>query len=126
MAKKASRRKPADDSITEFVIDQLRSLGPVEARSMFGGKGLYWREMIFGLVDDGRVYFGVGAATVDRDREKGSKPFEPSPDPAREPGPFEAEHSGLVLAHRSLTSQPGMGTTVTASVSAQDEGAPQP
>jgi DNA transformation protein and related proteins len=71
--------KPADDSITEFVIDQLRSLGPVEARSMFGGRGLYWREMIFGLVDEGRVYFRVGESTVERYREKGSKPFEPWP-----------------------------------------------
>lgn len=79
MAKNKATRKPADDSITEFVIDQLRSLGPVEARSMFGGKGLYWRELIFGLVDEGRVYFRVGESTVERYREKGSKPFEPWP-----------------------------------------------
>ena len=37
MAKNKGTRRPADDSITECVIDQLRSLGPVEARSMFGG-----------------------------------------------------------------------------------------
>ena len=40
------------DSFTAFVIDQLHRLGVVEARAMFGGKGLYWKEQIFGLIDE--------------------------------------------------------------------------
>jgi DNA transformation protein len=67
------------DSFTTFVLDQLRGLGAVEARSMFGGKGLYWREQIFGLIDEGRLYFRVSPATVAAYREKGSQPFEPWP-----------------------------------------------
>lgn len=51
---KRKQRKPSDDSFTVFVIDQLHALGAVEARSMFGGKGLYWKDQIFGLIDEGR------------------------------------------------------------------------
>lgn len=46
---------------------------------MFGGKGLYWKDVIFGLIDEGRVYFKVSEATVERYREEGAKPFEPWP-----------------------------------------------
>ena len=68
-----------DDSFTAFVIDQLRGLGPVEARKMFGGRGLYWHDQIFGLIDDGRLYFRVTDATMPRFKAMGSKPFEPWP-----------------------------------------------
>jgi DNA transformation protein len=71
--------KRGDDSFTTFVLDQLRGLGQVEARSMFGGKGLYWRDQIFGLIDEGQVFFRVAAATVGRYAAKGAKPFEPWP-----------------------------------------------
>jgi DNA transformation protein len=62
-----------------FVVDQLSGLGIVEARRMFGGQGLYWRDQIFGLIDEGRLYFRVSAATVAAYEEKGSQPFEPWP-----------------------------------------------
>jgi len=72
-------RRRTDDSFTVYVIDQLRGLGTVDARSMFGGKGLYWKDLIFGLIDEGRVYFRVTEATVARYRAAGSAPFEPWP-----------------------------------------------
>lgn len=46
---------------------------------MFGGQGLYWREAIFGLVDDGRLFFRVGPDTVAAYVERGARPFEPWP-----------------------------------------------
>ena len=67
------------DSFTAFVIDQLHGLGVVEARAMFGGKGLYWKEQIFGLIDEGRLYFRVSETTAQRYGALGSKPFEPWP-----------------------------------------------
>jgi TfoX/Sxy family transcriptional regulator of competence genes len=54
---KGKQHKPADDSFAAFVIDQLRGPGAVEARSMFGGKGLYWKDQMFGLIDESRLYF---------------------------------------------------------------------
>lgn len=46
---------------------------------MFGGKGLYWKDQIFGLIDEGRVYFRVSDATAVRYQALGSKAFEPWP-----------------------------------------------
>lgn len=74
-----TRRPTPDDSFTAFVIDQLGELGTVEARAMFGGKGLYWKDLIFGLIDDGRVYFKVSETTAARYVAEGSSPFEPWP-----------------------------------------------
>lgn len=71
------QHQPSKDSFTAFVIDQLRGLGGVEARAMFGGKGLYWKDQIFGLIDEGRLYFRVSPATAVAYEEKGSQPFEP-------------------------------------------------
>jgi DNA transformation protein and related proteins len=76
---KRKQRNAADDSFAAFVIDQLSGLGTVEARSMFGGKGIYWRDQIFGLIDDGRLYFRVSEGTAGRYKLEGSKPFEPWP-----------------------------------------------
>jgi DNA transformation protein and related proteins len=77
----AQKRKAArkDDSFITYVLDQLSRLGPVEARPMFGGQGIYWREAIFGLIDDGRLYFRVSPQTVTAFVERGAKPFEPWP-----------------------------------------------
>ncbi len=46
---------------------------------MFGGKGLYWKEQIFGLIDEGRLYFRVSEVTARRYEAQGSRPFEPWP-----------------------------------------------
>lgn len=46
---------------------------------MFGGKGLYWRDQIFGLIDEGRLYFRASDATARRYQALESKPFEPWP-----------------------------------------------
>jgi len=46
---------------------------------MFGGRGLYWKDRIFGLIDEGRLYFRVSDTTVARYAAEGSKPFEPWP-----------------------------------------------
>ena len=71
--------RKAGASFTAFVLDQLRGLGPVDARKMFGGEGLYWNGQIFGLIDDGRLYFRVAEASLARYEAMGSKPFEPWP-----------------------------------------------
>ena len=71
-------QKPGD-SFTAFVIDQLRGLGPVEARRMFGGEGLYWNGQIFGLIDEGRLYFRVAESTRPKYQALKSRPFEPWP-----------------------------------------------
>jgi DNA transformation protein len=66
------------DSFKEFVLDQLRDLGGVEARAMFGGHGLYSGDLFFGILHNGRLYFKTNASTAPAYIEKGMKPFRPN------------------------------------------------
>ena len=76
---KPGSRSGPDDSFTEFVIDQLASVGTVEARKLFGGRGLYWKDQIFGLIHRGRLYVRASEAGSVRLAALGSTPFEPKP-----------------------------------------------
>jgi len=66
-----------DDSLKDFVADQLRGLAGLEARAMFGGYGLYANGKFFGLLLKGRLYFRTDAATRAAYSERGMKPFRP-------------------------------------------------
>jgi DNA transformation protein len=45
-----------------FAVDLLSGMGPMTARRMFGGAGLYAGEVMFGLVDDDVIYLKVDEA----------------------------------------------------------------
>jgi DNA transformation protein len=47
---------PEPPAFVAFAVDLLGSLGPVRARSMFGGHGLYCGDLMFGLVDDDEIF----------------------------------------------------------------------
>jgi DNA transformation protein len=67
------------DSFVEYVTDQLRRLGPVEAKAMFGGHGLYCGAVFFAIIADGRLYFKTDSASR-RDYEgRGMGAFRPNP-----------------------------------------------
>jgi DNA transformation protein len=42
-----------------FVVESLRPLGPVSARRMFGGHGIFMDGLMFGLIADGQLYLKV-------------------------------------------------------------------
>ena len=63
------------DGFKEFVLDQLADLRGLTCRAMFGGYGLRYREVFFGIIHKGRLYFKVSQATVESYRALGSKPF---------------------------------------------------
>jgi DNA transformation protein len=69
-----------DASFVAFVEEQLAALGGVRSRSMFGGYGLYARDVFFACVDDGRLYFRVDDSTRPRYVERGMGPFAPMAD----------------------------------------------
>jgi DNA transformation protein len=78
------------DDYLKFVLEQLRILGDVTPRRMFGGVGLYRDGLFFGLIDDDALYFKVD----DRNRPdyvaRGRGPFRPFPDkPEYEMGYFD-------------------------------------
>jgi DNA transformation protein len=45
-----------------FACDLFSGMGPVTARRMFGGVGLYAGAVMFGLIDDGRIYLKTDEA----------------------------------------------------------------
>ena len=42
-----------------FAVDLFTDMGPVEARRMFGGAGLYAGGVMFGLIDDDIIFLKV-------------------------------------------------------------------
>jgi DNA transformation protein len=54
---------PVTPSYREYVADQLAALGEVVIKRMFGGAGLYFQNLMFGLIDDDTVYLRVDDAT---------------------------------------------------------------
>ncbi len=63
-----------------YVLEQLAGLGPVSARRMFGGVGLYHDSLFFALIDDDTLYLKVDESTRDDYVRRGMRPFCPFPD----------------------------------------------
>ena len=59
----------------DFVMDLLGSLGPVSARGLFGGTGIYYETVMFALIADERLYFKVGPANRADFEDEGMEPF---------------------------------------------------
>ena len=68
---------PVSQEYLDYIIDQLRTLGTVTAKRMFGGAGLYHRGAFFGLVADDALYFKVNEVNRKDYLDAGSPPFKP-------------------------------------------------
>ena len=62
----------------EFVLDQLRGLGPITVKSMFGSRGLYFEGRIFALMASDKLYFKVDDANRADYERASSEQFIPS------------------------------------------------
>ena len=62
----------------ERIMGDLRGLGDVTSRPMFGGHGLYWRDVIFGIVFQERLYFKVDDQSKGEYVSRGMGPFRPN------------------------------------------------
>ena len=71
---------PVSDEFLTYAIDQLECIGHVQARKMFGGAGLYFDDMFFGLVADDVLYFKVDDSSRPDYESAGMGPFRPFPD----------------------------------------------
>ena len=66
-------------SFRTFVLEQLaRVLPAVRGRTMFGGVGIYTRELFFALIDQDTVYFKVDGTNRPDFEALGMGPFRPS------------------------------------------------
>jgi DNA transformation protein len=68
---------PVSNQYLDFVLDQLNDVGPVVHKRMFGGVGLYYDGLFFGLIDDDVLYFKVDETTRGRYEAARSRPFQP-------------------------------------------------
>jgi DNA transformation protein and related proteins len=58
-----------------FVVESLRPLGPVSARRMFGGHGIFMDGLMFGLIADAQLYLKVDEGNRAAYEAEGLQPF---------------------------------------------------
>ncbi|CAG9179321.1 TfoX/Sxy family protein [Cupriavidus respiraculi] len=68
-------RDPFVDHLMELMAPVAARVGPITARRMFGGHGLYYDGLMFGLVSGGRCYLKTDARTRAAYEEAGCEPF---------------------------------------------------
>ena len=66
-------------SFESFVLDQLSPLGPVYARRMFGGAGLYLDDVMFALLAEDILYLKTDDGNRQDFEKAGLKAFQPFP-----------------------------------------------
>jgi DNA transformation protein and related proteins len=66
---------PRRSEFVEHVVETMRAFGPVEARPMFGGWGLYHGGVFFALVAEDALYLKVDDETRARFEDLGLEPF---------------------------------------------------
>ena len=65
-----------DAGFVQYVVEDLFAyLSDVSARAMFGGYGIYRAGVMFGLVEDGELYFKVQDEQKEKYLTFGSRPF---------------------------------------------------
>jgi DNA transformation protein len=67
------------DAFKAYVLDQLEELGSVTSRSMFGGVGLYHRDVFFGIIARDVLYMKVDDTNQPDYDRAGMGPFVPYP-----------------------------------------------
>jgi DNA transformation protein len=65
------------NSYLEYILERLAAVGPVTARRMFGGVGLYSGSTFFALIDNDTLYFKVNDGTRSDFESAGMEPFRP-------------------------------------------------
>ena len=70
--------RPLPDYVVE-VVDRLTPLGPIRAKAMFGGYGLYLDDVFFALVAD-QLYLKVDDRNRPTFEAAGMEPFRPFDD----------------------------------------------
>ena len=70
---------PQDESLKDFILDQLEGLPEIIVSPMFSSWGLYSKNIFFGIINNGHLYFKTNKITSQKYKNHGMKPFQPSP-----------------------------------------------
>lgn len=73
------------DSYVEYTLELLEPLGPVRARAMFGGWGVYHDGRMIGLIAEDRLYLKTDDITRPAFEDAGGEPFVYDPGNGRKP-----------------------------------------
>jgi DNA transformation protein len=60
------------------VLERLSELGDISSRPLFGGHGIYWNDVIFGILFRGRLYLKVDQESKGEYLARGTGPFRPN------------------------------------------------
>jgi len=71
---------PVSDDYLAYVADQLTCLGRVESKRMFGGVGIYFKDLFFAIIADDCLYFKVDDSNRPDYQAAGMEPFRPFED----------------------------------------------
>jgi DNA transformation protein len=77
--KKRFRSLKVSDGFKSFVLGQLEEFGDITSRSMFGGIGLYHRDVFFGIVASDTLYLKVDDSNRADYERAGMTSFTPYP-----------------------------------------------
>lgn len=65
----------SNEEFVQFLLDALQLIGPVTARRMFGGHGLFLDGLMFGLLSDDTLYLKVDGESRGEFEQRGLPPF---------------------------------------------------
>ncbi|UCB54556.1 MAG: TfoX/Sxy family protein [Thiotrichales bacterium] len=63
------------DEFVEHILELMQPLGPVSAKAMFGGYGIYINDLMFALVANDILYLKTGAVNLSDFEKRGLRPF---------------------------------------------------
>lgn len=64
-----------EKEFVSYVVDLMQSIGPVRAKGMFGGHGIFLDDLMFGLVADGMLYLKADKVIIHEFEEKELEAF---------------------------------------------------
>jgi len=64
-----------EKEFVSYVVELMQLIGPVHAKRMFGGYGIFIEELMFGLVADNVLYLKADSETVNEFIEKELEAF---------------------------------------------------
>lgn len=80
---------PVSEQYLDYVVDQLGCIGQITAKKMFGGAGLYFDAVFFGLIANDVLFFKVDDENRGDYEAAGSNPFKPYGDQSYSMGYYE-------------------------------------
>lgn len=75
MPSSARPNDPFIDHLLDLMAPLASSIGPLRAKRMFGGHGIFYDGLMFALVSGGRCYLKADAQTVTQFEAEGCEPF---------------------------------------------------